>query len=203
MDLDQPVTKPTPELSPNSRQRQSMEIRTCTNPDGSLKYSAQSILHAAMMVHKELGNNDASKIHKLLIDDPETNGKKLLDGFSTPSGQVTKLSNFQAMAYLLHNNVSADHYKVTKTKSDTCGAKWLPCYDYVNNEKPNCRPPEETVTITEKEASIPLKPLAVHTFERILKIEWVVTGIEKAKAASGSKENLLKLKAFLKVGNDT
>ena len=87
MDVDQPA--PKPELSPNARQRQSMDIRTCKNPDGSLKYSAQSILHAAMMVHEELGNSYARRVHKLLIDDPETNGKKLLDGFSSPSTQVS------------------------------------------------------------------------------------------------------------------
>ena len=67
MDVNSGPSTAHPGLSASGRQRQSMEIRE--------KYSATSILHAAMMVHAELGNDLAKKIHKLLIDDPESNGK--------------------------------------------------------------------------------------------------------------------------------
>ena len=131
MDVDQDpepsTSKSIPVVSPNSMQRQSMEIRTCKNQDGSQKYSPAAILHAAMMIHDEFQNKSAKKIHKLLIDDPESNGKKLLDGLSNTS-DVTKLSNFEGLAFTIHNDLTVDHYKCIKAKSDECNAKFLPCY---------------------------------------------------------------------------
>ena len=188
------MSKLGPEVSPNTRQRQSQEIRQ--------KYAATSILHAAMMVQAELGHDLAKQIHKLLIDDPESNGKRLMDGLSsTTATPVKKLSKLQAVSFLLHNNLIVDHYKAIKRTSDNCNAGFLPCYDHVLEAKEECRPAPEGVTITETEAVIPLKSMGIHSVSRILKIPRVQERISIAKAASG-KENF-KVKAIIKGGNDT
>ena len=191
MDVDQDSQPSTSRsvVSPNTKQRQSMDIRK--------KYHVASIRHAAMMVQED---DSARKIHKMLIDDP-ANAKKLLDGLSA-SSNVTKLSNFEALAFMIHNNLTVDHYKIIKSKSDECNASFLPCYSYINQEKVNCRPPKETITVTETEAMAPLKEVSVHTVDRIFKIPEVAAQISKAKEASENKDNF-KVKATIKIGNDT
>ena len=123
MDVDQDpepsTSKSIPAMSPNTKQTLSMEIRK--------KYPPAAILQAAMMTHHEFQNKSAKKIHKMLIDDPVSNGKKLLDGLLN-SSDVTKVSNFEGLAFLLHNDMTVDHYNCAKAKSDQCNAKFLPCY---------------------------------------------------------------------------
>ena len=74
-------------------------------------------------------------------------------------------------------------------------------HSYVQGEKPFCRPPKETVKITEIEAKIPLKPLSIHTVNRILKIPRVIHEISKAKEESG--DEIVKVLLKQKIGNDT
>ena len=194
MDVDQDLVGPIPipVVDRSTLKRQSLEIRRCG------KYSPAAILHAAMLTFDEFDQKAAKKILKMLIDDPESNGQKLLDGLSA-SSPVTKLSKFGALAHLVHNNLTVDHYNNIKKTSDGCNAKYLPAYTYVNQEKANCRPPN--IIVTETEAVVPLKELCIHTVDRICKIPQVGASISAAKAASG-KENF-KVKAIIKGGNDT
>ena len=73
-------------------------------------------------------------------------------------------------------------------------------YSYVQREKPLCRPPPETITITETEAKISLKALSFHTVSRILKIPKVVHEISKAREESG--DNIVKAVLKQKIGDD-
>ena len=98
-------------------------------------------------------------------------------------------------------------YKHFKKISAECNADFLPNYNYVWKEKDNCRPSRESILISETEASIALKPLVIHTFDRTLDVPEVRDAIVQCKAAKerdGSDPNApLKLIGKLKAGNDT
>ena len=111
------------------------------------------------------------------------------------------MSNFEALAFLIHNNLTVEHYNVIKKTSDQCNAPFLPCYTYVSREKEQCRPPSDTTIVTETEAVVPLKELCIHTVDRIISIPEVGARISEAKETS--EKETFKVKATIKIGNDT
>ena len=100
---------------------------------------------------------------------------------------------------------------MTKKKSKKCNADFLPCYDYVVEAKKLCRPSPDifricnmspdTYYITETQAIIPLQPLVVQTFNRILEIPRVTNSILEKKEAAGGQ--VVDLEGGLKAGSDT
>ena len=201
MDVDQDLNEdlvgpiPIPVVDRSTLKRQSLEIRRCG------KYSPAAILHAAMLTFDEFDNKKAKKVLKMLIDDPESNGQKLLDGLSA-SSPVTKLSNADALGFMTQHNLTVERYNSIKKTSDQCNAKFMPCHDYVSQYKvANCRPPKDAIIVSETEAVVPLKELCIHTVDRICKIPQVGARISTAKAASGTEN--FKVKAIIKAGNDT
>ena len=102
--------KPSPskEAYDRSVRRKSEEIRE--------KYGSAEILHAAMMVQKELGNVNAHKIHRKIIRDPGI-CDQLLDLLTKPAPPpVQKLSRVEALAHVIHHDMSENDYNQTKKK---------------------------------------------------------------------------------------
>ena len=64
-----------------------------------------------MMCHEELGNVNAKKIHKILIDNP-SEADKLMDLFKNPGPPpVTQLSRVEALSFLIHHDWSVNDYR--------------------------------------------------------------------------------------------
>ena len=184
-------------MSPDSirrkRDRESHNIRDA--------HSSDAILHAAMSVLKEMGYAKAAKVHQIIMNDP-TAGDSIADLLENPAPPpVEKLSRVGALSYMLHHDLTKHDYNCTKDTSKRCNADFLPCYDYIREEKKNCRPPEDTVgyVIRETEAVIPLQALAIHTVDRIFDIPKVSKCIEEEKKAGNDVE----VKLDMKIGNDT
>ena len=78
--------------SRRARDRESEAIR-------SKATSSNVVLHSAMMVHGELGNESARKIHKKLMDDPDS----MDDYLNPPKSACRKLTPLEAVAFLLHH----------------------------------------------------------------------------------------------------
>ena len=108
-----------------------------------------------MMVQKELGNDNAFKIHRKIIGDPGI-CDQLLDLVTKPAPQpVQKLSRIEALSHVLHHDITENGYNQTKKKSKKCNADFLPCYNYISDEKKLCCPPRDQYFITEYVATIP------------------------------------------------
>ena len=89
-------------LSPAQRQarnRESLGIRSKAS-------SSNVVLHSAMLVHRDLGNKSAQRIHKKLIDDPNC----MDDYFNPQKSSVRKLTPLQAAAFLLHHVSTAANF---------------------------------------------------------------------------------------------
>ena len=164
------------------------------------KYSYAGILHAAMMVLKEQGHDNAHKILKRIIDNPVI-GDQLMDSVKNPAPQpVQKLSRVEALSFVIHHDWSENDYNQTKKKSKQCNADFLPCYNYISDEKKLCRPPRDQYFITEYVATIPLKALLLHSIDRILEIPWVIQRFLELKETATEALDLL---FESKIGNDT
>ena len=75
------------------------------------KFSPAEILHAAMLVHGKLGNVNAKKVHKILIDNP-SDADKLMEFVSNPGPPaVTQLSRIEALSFLIHHDWSENDYR--------------------------------------------------------------------------------------------
>ena len=64
-----------------------------------------------------------------------------------------------------------------------------------------CRPPRDAYVITETVATIPLQPLAIHTVDRILEIQWVQEVVMEMKKEA--ENEILELELEGKIGSDT
>ena len=185
-----------PNLAPATkrmyRNKDSSEIRD--------KYPSDSILHAAMMVLKEMGYANAAKVHKRLMDDPEGIGNLLANYLDKPPAPpVTKLKPMEALGFMMHHEESKFDMTSIKKISKACNADFLPCYDYISQAKKLCRPPRDQYFITETSAIVPLKALVIHTIDRILQIPRVEQDILERKRT----EPNMSAKLTLKIGNDT
>ena len=152
-----------------------------------------------MMVQGELGNQSAKKIHKMLLDNPDFGDHLLSLIESPPPPPVEKMTKLNSVSLLIHHDLSKHDYITVKQKSSKCNADFLHCYDYIVAEKVHCRPPKELYSITEIEASIPLKAIVCHTIDRILQMPKVKNPILESKD-TGAEPNL---KLYGKVGEDT
>ena len=56
-------------LSPTERRQRDRKSEALRNDQ---RYSSNELFHAAMLTHKELGNETAARIHKKLMDDPNS-----------------------------------------------------------------------------------------------------------------------------------
>ena len=103
MDEGEPSTSPAPaSLSPTdqrARNRESEAIRTKA-ADGRFYGATKTnvVLHAAMTTHREMGNDNAAKIHKMLMEDPTC-----MDDYFKPKASVKKLPLTAAVALLVHH----------------------------------------------------------------------------------------------------
>ena len=163
-------------------------------------YSSREILHAAMMALGELGYPNAKKIVKKILDDPNAANSMMNSIANPPPPPVEKISRLNAISFLNHHDFTKTDMISIKQKSSKCNADFLPCYDYILAEKIFCRPSRDLYFITETEACIPLKALALHTIDRILEIPTVKQPILEAKE---SGDGVVDLKYKQKVGNDT
>ena len=154
-----------------------------------------------MMVLKDQGHDNAHKILKRIIDNPPAIGDQLMELVTNPAPQpVQKLSRVEALSFVIHHDWSENDYNQTKKKSRQCNADFLPCYNYISDEKKLCRPPRDEYLITEYVATIPLKALLVHTIDRILEIDWVTQRFLELKETATEVQELL---FDCKIGNDT
>ena len=180
-------------LSPTERRQRDRKSEALRN---DTTYSSNVLFHAAMVTHRELGNENAARIHKMLMDDPNC-----MDDYFKPKPKQQKLSPLQASGFLLHHRLTVDTYKSMKKVSDSCGASWLPSYDSVwKYKKEYTRPSPDDCSINEVEALISLEALTVHTFERIFDIPTVAAAISKAKEESETGN--VKIICKQKVGTD-
>jgi hypothetical protein len=72
----------------------------------------------------------------------------------------------EALAFLLHHNISKETYTDLKNMSAKFGANIWPSYNCILEAKKTCRP--EGVILQEKQAHVPLQQLLNHTAKRIL-----------------------------------
>ena len=81
-----------------------------------------------------------------------------------------------------------------------------PSYPFISNEKKNCRPPEDSYSITGQEAVFSFKEAAKKTVDRILLIKRVKGRIQDLKNRClnnpGLTSNSIRLKCHIKVGFD-
>ena len=64
MEVDPPASS---SLSPTDRRRRNRESEAIRDKARASEFGLGVVLHAAMLVHKELGNNSAAAIHQKLI----------------------------------------------------------------------------------------------------------------------------------------
>jgi hypothetical protein len=72
----------------------------------------------------------------------------------------------EALAFLLHHNISKETYTDLKNMSAKFGANIWPSYSCILEAKKTCRP--EGIILEEKQAHVPLQQLLNHTTKRIL-----------------------------------
>ena len=181
-----------PDTKRRYRAKNSKEIRE--------KYASDDILHSAMMVLKEMGYANAAKVHKYLMEDPGSIGDSLAKYLDNPPPPpVRKLEPLAGLGFMLHHEESKFDMTSIKKVSKDCNADFLPCYDRISKVKVFCRPPRDTYFITETNAVIPLKALAIHTIDRILQIPRVKQDILELK----EKEPNVSTKFILRIGSDT
>ena len=196
----QPQQSTTKEPSPDSirrkRDRDSHSIRDYANNKG---YSSDSLIHAAMATFKELGYSNAGRVMQRLLDDP-TVGDSIMDLIDNPAPDpVQKLEPMAAVSVMLHHDQTKHDMESWKKVSKSCNADFLPNHMYISQARKLCRPPRELYSINETESIIPLKPLVVHTIQRIFEIPRVRNRILELK----EKENITGVTLTMKGGSDT
>ena len=73
----------------------------------------------------------------------------------------------------------------------------------MSEEKKTCRPSRDEYIITETVATIPLRPLAIHTIDRILEIPWLKEVVLEMKEEAETVNEIVTLELEGKVGSDT
>ncbi|CAG7785897.1 unnamed protein product [Allacma fusca] len=151
----------------------------------------EKVLSSVVKMLKETGDKDLTAVIKAATrnSDVAKSAKKKL---KTEELIVTPLTKMEAVGLVFDCKLTKFQYKLLREKINSCGQKILPCYDHVTSAKIECRPPPESVSISERTASVKLQGLLTHTLERIVLLS--NDFICETHIRAGKKHEMLRLK---------
>ena len=125
-----PKKKPLSQLGQTGRWRRVSHVRT-SFPDDDILYTTKENLS------KKKGGKAVNKILEMAKKSPGSVGRMLK---SSQRKQPIRISNAEALAFMLRQGQSRLQYIAMKKMSDNHNAKIWPCYDYIIKEKILCYP---------------------------------------------------------------
>ena len=118
-------------------------------------HDPQKLLMACRYAARHSKQIDLDTILARISEIPEQPKKirKLLD---TPQVEIKKKSAEEALAFLFDGSMSKDLYIKMRLASKNAGADIWPSYNDIRKAKSECRPPKESISITETIAEVEL-----------------------------------------------
>lgn len=164
-----------PELSPKfgrpviefSAKSSRSQRREATEISVKLQHDPQRIMMACRYASRRSGNLNLCFVLDKILKCPQQ-PKKLRKLINEPSVLITKKTPEEALSFLLENSLSKAVYQNMRTEVKLCGADIWPTYNEVRHAKEECRPPKDTISISEKVARVTLQSSLNHTTERIV-----------------------------------
>lgn len=161
--------RPKIEFNSKSDRSKRQEI---SDISANLQHDPQKMILACRYAAKRTKQTDLNVILSKLLKSPEQPMKirKLLDSLDTKV-EIKKKSAEEALAFLLDGPMSKNLYIKMRLASKNAGADIWPSYDHVREAKIKCRPPKETIKISETIAEVELQSLLDHTAKRIIEVQ--------------------------------
>lgn len=156
-------TKDFSECSERSKLLKTENLRLDT-PSDQLFYSTVKVLH-------QQGFHKAAKLVEAITADPEN------CTFDQNGKQPETFSPEEALSLLIDTESTKRGYLLWRSEALKKNSNLIPSYYAVAKAKEECYP--KNITVTESSAEVGLQELFDHTFQRIVKIESVVSVLEK------------------------
>ena len=143
-------------------------------------------------------NYDSSWIMEKLIDQPELAPilRKFIEDHEANPNAKKEVTPIEALSLILNRDLSVEDYQAIFHMFKNMGIK-MPCYDYVEDAKQECRP--EGIVSTLESITVPMRELAEHRMKRILMLEEVKQRMEDLQSRTGGP---LELVYNFKIGID-
>lgn len=126
------------------------------------------LVHAAAVSAKKSNNKDTALVLKNTFFIPSDSSKARKNLFTQKNDSV-RLTEDEALAYLLENSLSKSQYINFRELSISRSCELLPAYNKVREAKLKCRPFD--INVTESVAEVPLQSLLDHTSYRIIQMQ--------------------------------
>ena len=119
-----------------------------------------------------------------LIDQPELAPilRKFLEDHEANPDMKKEVSPIECLSLILNRDLSVEDYQAIFHMFKKIGIK-MPCYDYVEDAKLECRP--EGIKATVESIHVPMQELAEHRMNRILMLENVREKLEDLQSVTG------------------
>lgn len=150
------------ESSLRTKQRQISELTSSISTDKLYMATESSLVKS--------GKRGVAKVVKLAIQSSPNRIKKMKTAHDTQSsGSIRAYSPEEALGLVVDLGLTKEDYITMRVGAKERGADIYPSYHLIVEAKKMCYPPN--ITVSEKEAFVPLQDLLTHTAERLTQVQ--------------------------------